>query len=150
MINLFSQKIEFTYDENGNRLSRMTLTVEQLRSNTVKFPVYNPVNLKSVENAKAMGIEDAAKNSTGIEEGEMITLVYPNPNKGLIKIDISNIPLESNNEMRLYDLSGMELKVKRNFDSYSEIDISQLKDGIYILRIKINNTITDWKIVKSH
>ena len=168
-ITLFGQKVEFTYDDNGNRLSRTitvdqptvphdpppidppprnggssrTILVDQLKSNTVQFLVFNPKSLESTESMKSIVSDEE-------EKGEIITLVYPNPNKGLIKIDISNLPLESKNEMRLYDLSGIELIVKRNFDSYSEIDISQFKDGIYILRIKINDKVFDWKVIKSH
>jgi hypothetical protein len=151
-VKLLGQSVEFTYDDNGNRLSR-TITVELLKSGTVQFPFLNPKSLKSIspELAKTKESEIAKSVKEGeSEEGEISTLVYPNPNKGLIKIDISNMPLKSKNEMRLYNLSGTELTVKRNFDSYSEIDISQFKDGIYILRIKINESIYDWKVIKSH
>lgn len=141
---LYGQKVEFSYDENGNRLSR-TIIVEQLKSGTVAFPVLNPKTLISTENAKTAILEEIRP-----EEGEIKTSVYPNPNKGLIKINVSNMPLNSINEMRLYDLSGTQLSIKRNFDSNSEIDISRFKDGIYILRIKINDRIFDWKVVKNH
>jgi hypothetical protein len=149
-MNLFSQKIAFTYDENGNRSSRTKITTEQLQSKTIKFPVNEPLNLKTMENAKAAKTEELENDEIKAEEGEIITSVYPNPNKGILKIDVSNMPLNPENEMRLYDLSGMELIVKRNFESYSEIDISHLKSGIYILRIKINDKLVDWKIIKSN
>jgi hypothetical protein len=132
---LHGQTVRYTYDASGNRDS--TITVEQLRSGSVLFPVVDFKNM-AVDNMKEKPIE-----------GELSTLVYPNPNRGLIKIDISNMLPDSKTEARIYDLSGMEQMVKRNFDSSSEIDISKLKDGIYILRIKINETIFDWKVVKS-
>ncbi len=113
MISLFSQRVEFTYDENGNRLTR-TIVVEQLRSESVSFPVVDPKSLKSVDNtmpkglvtpqkgtttedAKTKGKEDAANENISSKDGEIVTLVYPNPSKGLIKIDISNMPLNSKN-----------------------------------------------------
>jgi Secretion system C-terminal sorting domain len=138
-IDFFGQSIEFSYDANGNRLSR-TLVVERLKSATIQFPVTDPKSLNPVDNKVALVPE----------EGEINAVVYPNPNKGLIKIDITNMPLNSNKELRLYDLSGAELIVKRNFESYSEMDISRFKDGIYILRIKINEKVFDWKVIKSH
>jgi hypothetical protein len=156
--NLFCQNVDFSYDDNGNRISRI-LTVEQLKQNTVVFPVINPKSLKILENVKGSEGTEYSKDSETeastterirSEDGKIVILIYPNPTKGIIKIDISNMPPESNSEMRLYDLSGMELVVKRNFDSFSEIDISLFKDGIYILRIKINDRMTDWKIVKNH
>jgi hypothetical protein len=136
---LFSQKIEYTYDANGNRTKR-ELVVNQLKSATIKFPVKDPSNLKLADNTKT--IEPSA--------GELKTTVYPNPNKGLIKINVSNMPQNPVTELRLYNLSGTELMVKRNFDSYSEIDINEYKDGVYILRIRINDKLFDWKVIKNH
>jgi hypothetical protein len=136
---LFSQKIEYTYDANGNRTKR-ELVVNQLKSATIKFPVTDPSNLKLADDTKTIEVE----------AGELKTTVYPNPNKGIIKINISNMPQDPVTEFRLYNLSGTELMVKRNFDSYSEIDINEYKDGVYILRIKINDKLFDWKVVKSH
>jgi hypothetical protein len=63
--------------ENGDRKSR-ALTVDELKSNTVKLPVSNSKSLNLTENLKTQVPE----------EGEINTLVYPNPNKGLIKIYI--------------------------------------------------------------
>lgn len=134
-----SQTIKYTYDGNGNRTSRILL-VEQLGSKGLNFPV------EKVEDLPVINKEEELIKT----EGELSTLVYPNPNKGLIKIDISFMPLNSKTEARIYDLSGIEQLVKRNFESSSEIDINHLKDGIYILRIKVNESVFDWKIVKSH
>lgn len=137
---LFSQKnYNFTYDANGNRLTR-SLRVNQLKSATIKFPVTDPSNLKLADDKKNL------ENETR----ELKTTVYPNPNKGIIKISVSNMPENHVTELRLFNLSGSELMVKRDFESYSETDISQYKDGIYILRIKINDKVFDWKIVKSN
>jgi hypothetical protein len=161
VMRLFGQTVAFTYDDNGNRISR-TITVRQLNS-MVKFPITDPKQLGIQRNQLARGLEVGSKVETAdgkgqddimrerlkTEEGEIGFNVYPNPNKGLVKIDISNMPLNSDSEMKLYDLNGNELKVLRNFDNHSEIDITQYRDGIYILRIKINEKRVDWKIIKS-
>jgi hypothetical protein len=134
---LHGQTISYTYDNNGNRKTRQ-LDVQKLRSNSIQFPVVNQKNLR----------EEAVKEK--VIEGEMKTVVYPNPTKGLLKIDITNMPLNSKTEAKVYDLNGTEQMSKRNFDSSSELDISRLKDGIYILRIKVNETIIDWKVIKNN
>lgn len=134
---LQGQTITYTYDNNGNRKARH-LDVQPLQSNSIQFPVINHKDLK----------EEAVKEK--VIEGEMKTVVYPNPTKGLLKIDITNIPLNSKTEAKVYDLNGTEQMSKRNFDSSSELDISRLKDGIYILRIKVNETIFDWKVIKNN
>jgi len=133
---LHAQTINFTYDENGNRTTR-TLYTEQLRSISIQFPVINPKDLQ----------RESMKEK--ITEGELATYVYPNPNRGLIKIDVTYLPLNAKTEARIYDLSGTERLVVRNFENYAEIDISRFKDGVYILRIKINDSVFDWKIIKS-
>jgi hypothetical protein len=158
---LFAQTVAFTYDDNGNRISR-TITVRQLNSNETKSLLTDPKQLGTQRNQLARGLEvgstvqtadgkgqdDIMRERLKTEEGEIGFNIYPNPNKGLVKIDISNMPLNSDSEMKLYDLNGNELKVLRNFDYHSEIDISQYRDGIYILRIKINEKRVDWKIIK--
>jgi YD repeat-containing protein len=133
--NLHSQTIGFDYDESGNRISR-TLITEQLKSGKIDFPVADPKNLNPLDLIPA--------------EGQINAKLYPNPNKGLIKVDVANMPVDPVTELRLYDLSGNQLLIKRNFDSYYEIDISHLKNGIYILRIKINETLFDWKVIKGN
>jgi hypothetical protein len=162
MISLFSQRVEFTYDDNGNRHTR-TITVQELQSKSVEFPVIDPKNLKTKENVMAQGsnpdassqnvdaksLSDATRERINQEEGEIVTRVYPNPNKGLIKIDISNMPLNSVSELRLYDLSGNEIVMKKNIENHTEIDITRFIDGIYILRVKINEKIFDWKVIKN-
>jgi hypothetical protein len=143
---LHGQTINYTYDENGNRTTRV-LIVEQQKSKGLNVPVEKLKDIP-VEVPK----EDLKETETKTEKeavGELKTLVYPNPSKGLIKIDIVNLPLDSRTEARLYDLSGTELIVKKNFDNYYEMDINKLKDGIYILRIVINDVATDWKIIKN-
>lgn len=150
----YGQTVEFGYDANGGRISRTTIIVQQMKSDKAQLPLINPksLNASSSEYAKTQQQIDTAAVSEKkalTEDGEIMTFVYPNPNKGIIKINISNMPLESTNEMRLYNLSGTELTVRKNFDSYSEIDISQYGDGIYILRIKINDKIFNWKVIKS-
>jgi hypothetical protein len=140
---LYGQTYEYAYDNNGNRISR-SLVVEELQSRSVSFPVINQKDLKQLENAVKEGLQEY--NS---EEGEISTLVYPNPNKGLLKIDISNMPIESKAELRLYDLSGTEMIIKKDLENYSELNINYLKNGIYILRIKVNDKLFDFKVIKN-
>jgi hypothetical protein len=140
---LYGQTYEYAYDNNGNRVSR-SIVVEQLQSKSDSFPVVNQKSLQALTNDMKT---QASENLS--EDGEIETLVYPNPNKGLLKIDISNMPAESKKEMRLYDLSGNELIIKKDFDSYSELDINKLKNGVYVLRIKINDKHYDFKVIKN-
>jgi hypothetical protein len=159
MIPLFCQGFAYVYDDNGTRLTR-SIFVQQQKSQAFGDSV---ISLKTLNSVDAIGtgvvtqVDRPLKNSDVSQLGkanidsegkEITTLVYPNPSKGLLKIEISNMPASSIDEMKFYDLNGMELISKRNFDSYSELDISKYNDGIYILRIKINGKLFDWKIIK--
>lgn len=151
------QSISYSYDTNGNRTAR-TLTVEELRSNSVSFPVTDPATLpgkflnstsKGQEPAKEADIETHKEDITLLSEGEIRVLIYPNPTKGILKIAINHMIQESENEMRLYDLSGAELIIVRDFADYAEMDISRFRDGIYILRIRIGEKLFDFKVIKN-
>ena len=133
---LYCQTIKFEYDDNGNRVNRI-IEVKEFKPGPVKFPVTDPKEF-FIENQK-----------TGSGEVVLATSVYPNPSRGLLKIDITNMPEEAKTGIVLYDLSGSELIVNNDSGNHYEIDISLLPDGIYILRIKVNESLFNWKVVKS-
>lgn len=162
VMRLFGQTVAFTYDDNGNRVSR-TITVRQLDSKETKSLLTDPKQLGTQKNQLARGLEvgstvetadakrkdDIIRERLKTEEGEIGFNVYPNPTKGLIKMEISNMPLNSVSELRLYDLSGNQILLKKNIEKNAEIDISRYKDGIFILRVKVNEKTFDWKVIKS-
>jgi len=139
------QTIEYAYDNNGNRVSR-SIVIEELKSQSFSFPVLNPKSLQTAEKATKAAPED--KNSE--EEGDLEVLIYPNPSKGLLNIEITNLSQGSKNELKLYDLYGKELIVRKDFERFYEVDINSFKEGVYILRIKIDERLFDYKVIKSH
>lgn len=70
--------------------------------------------------------------------------IYPNPTNGIITIQIE----DSNNfEVELYDLYGKKIA---HFSNQKKIDISNLTNGMYVLKIvdSENNFISNNKIIK--
>jgi hypothetical protein len=61
-------------------------------------------SLKKTQDVKSLDLK--------LEEGEISSSVYPNPSKGIIKVDISNMPSNATTELRLYNLSGTEILFK--------------------------------------
>jgi hypothetical protein len=143
VISIFGQHVEFTYDENGNRLTRTLVT---LKSATIKFPITDTKALQSTDNSLTSNLGKENQQKQG--DGQITPLVYPNPTKGLIKIEIQNLTNSSTTEVILYDLSGSKLFSEKNLENYSEIDISKYKDGFYILRIIVDDKVFDWKVIK--
>lgn len=130
-----AQTIEFTYDPGGNRTSR-TLIVEKMMQGESKSGL--------------MSESSSEIKASDLYNSEMIVFIYPNPSSGILNIEIINMPSEAKNELSIYDLKGTQLLIKKNFGTPLEVDISSFRDGVYIMRIKINKIVSDWKIIKSN
>ena len=137
LLKLSAQSIGYTYDANGNRVSR-ELIVEQLKSATTL-----------AGSTSKKDVIDPLQKPEDITEAPEVH-VYPNPTKGILKVEIKNLSPGSSREMTIYDLAGRRVLVKENFENYSECDLNSLKDGIYILRIKIDEKTLDWKVIKNN
>ncbi len=77
------------------------------------------------------------------EELDTEVKVYPNPTKDLIFLDYSN-DIET---LTLYNINGQLVKTITNFES-EPLDLSDLKNGVYFLSIKTENSVVTKKIIK--
>ena len=127
--------IQYTYDLNGNRETRK-LDVIQLKSAKIAFPV-NDVALLKEEPDRVSGIDE--------EQGVKI---YPNPAEDKINIEFSGSQTDDPAEARLYDLNGNLVKYEKNKTLLMDIDVSNLKEGVYVLVIKRGTQITNYKIIR--
>jgi hypothetical protein len=82
-------------------------------------------------------------NSLSVSESFVI---YPNPVKNFVNIALAN---ESNYEIVFYDMTG-KILVKQviNKQKNDQIDLSDLKSGIYTVKIQIKDEIFTTKIMK--
>jgi hypothetical protein len=72
--------------------------------------------------------------------------IYPNPTNGIINLDIDGRII--NPAISITDLSGKEVYKERiNITGQRSIDISFLKKGFYIVRVKDDKSFTSKKIV---
>ncbi|MCP4178434.1 MAG: T9SS type A sorting domain-containing protein, partial [bacterium] len=71
--------------------------------------------------------------------------ISPNPTKGILKINSDN---ENIKHVNISDLSGKIIIESNVINKNETIDLSKLKEGIYILKITTNNEIFTTKIVK--
>lgn len=163
--NMLSQKISFEYDANGNRISRK-IVVEELQQTAVNFENLDLTSLniskesKTKESKGTVGSEqnslekdlneekeNEAENLT--TEGKVKINIYPNPVKEILKIDITNMPFNPKSRMVLFDMGGTKLAEKLDFENHIELDISQYKDGMYIIIIQIDNNVSNFKVIKN-
>jgi hypothetical protein len=126
--NLFAQtKVCYTYDKAGNRTDRT-------------------VCLKSVE--ATVDSVSIAKTPIAENLGEMVITLYPNPTKGQLTVKITNMPDNTKGEITLHDLAG-RLMIRQNSKQESTlIDLSAHPLGIYVLRIRAGDKVSEWKVIK--
>ena len=124
---LQAQKVCITYDKAGNRTNRtICLKSEEATSERVS----------------------SAKIPITENMGEMVITLYPNPTKGQLKIQITNKTCETEGVLELYDLSGRLVKVQKTVGESTMLDISRYPLGIYLMRIRICDKVSEWRIIK--
>lgn len=119
----------FGYDASGNRLTR-TITLKSAS-----------ISKDSIEIKKAISPLDD-------QIGPHQIRIYPNPTKGLLKIEIPNLGDISANLM-IYSIGGALIQQVRLEGEYADIDLSSQPTGIYLLRISIGDKTSVWKIIKN-
>ncbi|MGC9471781.1 MAG: T9SS type A sorting domain-containing protein [Bacteroidales bacterium] len=121
--------VNFDFDDNGNRISR---TLEAYKASQVQFPV----------------MENMHKDEIIEEETSLLSInLYPNPINCYLIVDIQTENSELF-EYCVFDLNGNQLIKGKIQSGHNQLNVSEFKNGIYILRIKQGNIINDWKIVK--
>ena len=126
-LDICAQRIKYTYDNAGNRLTRQKEIVVQTRG----------------------ALSDEEEPSVYEEElSETKVTIYPNPTRGMLKIDISGVEKFENARNSLYDLTGKLLQQWAEISQSNAIDLSERTPGMYIMRIAYNGKISSWKIIK--
>jgi hypothetical protein len=72
---------------------------------------------------------------------------YPNPSNGIFNLNFSNYPSEKT-KITVLDLLGKKLKTIENLENGNlKIDLSNLKNGMYFLKIQTDGALTTRKII---
>ncbi len=120
--------VEFGYDNSGNRITR---TVISLKSASIQ-----PGSSDSEQDDKLL------EDQIGLQE----TRIYPNPTKGLLRIDFPNLTSHEAT-IRVFDSHG-KLIVQQPAARSAEVDLSVYPPGFYIMTIHIGQDKKEWKIIK--
>ena len=113
--------LHFTYDDAGNRTSR-TIIINNRQS-----PRH------AMDSSKSSLYEDAQVRISNRETN-------------VLHIEI--LGMQGTANVSVYDSSG-KLYVSLDINSSpSDIDISALPNGVYVLRIDSNNKVNTWKLIK--
>ncbi len=78
-------------------------------------------------------------------------LAFPNPSSSSLNILLPTSFVESNVKLQIIDFNGVVIIENRNTKTKQQlqtIDISILKQGVYLLRVISNNTVKTIKFIK--
>lgn len=73
--------------------------------------------------------------------------MYPNPVQLSLQFESNDIQFSDKTAFSVYDLRGKE--VLKGFLSQKAIDVSSLNSGVYIVKLKQDNTMISRKFVKN-
>ena len=123
----------YEYDASGNRTCRYV----------VELPSHVPDTVSANEN-----IENDIYYINDI--GNINVRVYPNPTMGMLFIKITNYENFHSGELFLYNIDGRLLERISVNSSDIEINLSNHTQGIYLLKLQINDFHQEWKIIRSN
>lgn len=117
-------KVEFTYDTSGNRVSRQIV----------------PLN-KSAFLSDTIAISEE-------KMGEKTFKLYPNPTYGVLTMSISHLNDGEAIKIRVADMNGRTIMNEVQNTSNFQIDLTAHPKGFYILSAIIGTERKEWKIIK--
>lgn len=122
-------RIGYSYDASGNRIKReIVMQVPKAMAKQQNFSSDN-------QSFSDMLHDHSIK-------------IYPNPTKGALRICISELKGTDKCSLEVYTTLGVQILVKKVETDNFDIDISNQPNGVYLLRITINERATTWRIVK--
>ena len=115
--------ISFSYDSSGNRIKR-----------------------EIVLESRSIGDEHIKEFTETISAKQI--KIYPNPTRGLLKVEIAGWEDSDKCRFLLHSVSGKLVSEGVFNDAVTEIEMTDCINGVYLLSVEINGENTVWKIIK--
>ncbi|MFA6924934.1 MAG: T9SS type A sorting domain-containing protein [Bacteroidales bacterium] len=131
---------QYSYDVAGNRTCRAVIVLR----NTP--PPIDSTKNKTDSTQLAKDNKDNEKYESVL--GEQKITVFPNPTKGELKIDITNLPSATTGLIIITDMQGRVIYENKNITSTNMLDISSTSAGNYVLKIIVDNKTKEWVLMK--
>ena len=74
--------------------------------------------------------------------------IYPNPTEGNFNVEISDMESIEKASITIYSTTGTIVYTNDDPDASNEIDITQSPDGMYLLKIIVDDNSSTWKVIK--
>ena len=143
---LFSQTeaIEFKYDAAGNRTERHVIELKAPEKNQEER-----YKNQELQNGDEVVYEERL--------GDMEVSLFPNPTKGELTISIRQTTAhmagaqdsgQTNGRIEVFSVAGEKVFEQNEIGNETNVDLSDLPDGVYVLNIFVGEMTSTWKIVK--
>jgi len=142
-----SLKAELTLSLSGSNSYKITLNdlVYVTSDSKISLPLSKIENTLKVE---------TGKDCQGIYEEKIILsselLVYPNPvSDGILNVNLNQESFDDKVELSIFNLTG-ERVLHKSFNATNGqlvLNVSALAKGVYILNIRRDNTLTNYKVI---
>ena len=135
MLSVFSSSlcaqnaVAYAYDACGNRVSR-----------TVVLPSQSMAKRHTEETDSTSYFEETALKRS--------VRIYPNPTKGMLKVEVVGMQDSDVCRLSLYGMSGNRVMQTKATESMTFLDLSNYANGHYLLVLELNGENTTWKIIK--
>jgi len=136
---LSGQQTVFSYDDNGNRTSRI------IQVNKV---TYDSTGFVDTTNSK-LNNKILANNIVSLSGEDLDGIqIFPNPNKGVFQIIINGWDSSIKTELEIISTEGNRIYQKLINNSVTDIDLRKYPSGLYILSLSNKQMNRRWKILK--
>jgi hypothetical protein len=138
---LFGQSsVNYTYDDSGNRGSRVIIMDEKMADLPLSSP--DSTFVKSAVTGESHLTKYQAK------VGVQTINIFPNPTTELFTIKIEGWDNKTTALMNLSTSIGSSLIEKKLDGAFTEVNIKEQPQGTYLLVIILNGQKETWKVVK--
>lgn len=133
---------------NFSQIFNETLSTDEFEQRTLSLNAYAGQNIniafvhKDITDMYMMKIDDInVAAGTGVNDIENNASIYPNPTK-----DILNVNATSNiNSVEVFNMMGQKVAAYDANDTYTQINTSNLINGMYLIRINTENGVINQK-----
>lgn len=108
------------------------------------------INCKDIEGPRSGDIYEF-RTANPLNEKEIAFSIYPNPTSDFISIEISSFEKSKYStefHAEIFDFMGNKIKSFAIIESISKVNVSELKNGIYFIKIRTEKELLTYKIVK--
>lgn len=148
--------IKFGYDEAGNRKWRDVVFLED-RSHQIIDTTTSQISDSIMANSIAENPFTNTTNNEGQTTGTNahitsqnapVITIYPNPTTGHLLVKTTPFNSSAPGEITVFDMQS-HLIIKEAFNKeLTMVDLSKYSKGSYILKVRIGNMESEWKVVK--